>query len=249
MTRSISPRLMSARAPALAVLLGISAALGGCMHSKPANTDITSSIPDDYRQRHPIVIQEADHALVVLIGTGRGGLTAVQRAEVTAYAQAWQQDGTGPILVSLPVRTPNERAARDSLHQIQAMLSAAGIPPHGMRVQPYTPNDPRQFAAIRLSYPKVVADAGPCGTWPEDLGPTPRNRIYQDNKPYYNLGCAYQRNMAAMVANPSDLIQPRAETPSYGQRRTTVLTKYGKGEPTATEVPDSETAKVSDVGK
>jgi pilus assembly protein CpaD len=59
--------------------------------------------------------------------------------------------------------------------------------------------------------------------------PDAANRIYQDNKPYYNLGCAYQRNMAAMVANPSDLIQPRAETPAYGQRRTTVLDQVSQG--------------------
>lgn len=248
MAQSISPCLRLARAPVLAALVGLTAALGGCMHSK-ATDDVTASIPNDYRQRHPIAIQEADHALVVLVGSGRGGLTAPQRADVAAYAQTWQQDGTGPVLVSLPVNTPNARAARDSLHEIQAMLAAGGIPPHGVRVQPYTPKDPRQFAAIRLSYPKVVADAGPCGLWPEDLGPTPRNRIYQDNKPYYNLGCAYQRNMAAMVANPSDLIQPRPESPSYMQRRATVMTKYSKGESTATQSSDSDKAKVSSVGQ
>ena len=71
------------------------------------------------------------------------------------------------------------------------------------------------MATIRLNYPKISAVAGPCGLWPEDLGPSIKNKSYFENKPYYNFGCAYQRNMAAMVDNPSDLVQPRSETPAY----------------------------------
>ena len=107
----------------------------------------------------------------------------------------------------------------------------------------------KQFATIKLNYPKVVADAGPCGLWPEDLGPSFRNPIYQENRPYSNLGCAYQRNMAAMVANPADLVQPRPESPSYTTRRSTVLGKYSRGEATATVYPDADKGKISDVGK
>ena len=56
-------------------------------------------------------------------------------------------------------------------------------------------------------------------------------------------------NMAAMVANPADLVQPRPESPSYTQRRSTVLGKYSKGEPTATQYPEQDKGKISDVGK
>jgi pilus assembly protein CpaD len=105
------------------------------------------------------------------------------------------------------------------------------------------------MAAIRLSYPKLRAEAGPCGLWPEDLGPSIKNKGYYDNKDYYNYGCAYQRNMAAMVDNPSDLVQPRPETPAYTIRRSEGFEKYRKGNPTATQYPDAEKAKLSDTGK
>ena len=52
-----------------------------------------------------------------------------------------------------------------------------------------------------------------------------------------------------MVANPSDLVQPRPESPVYTQRRSTVLGKYVKGEPTAAQHPDADKGKISDVGK
>ena len=84
----------------------------------------------------------------------------------------------------------------------------------------YHPDDPRTLATIRLSYPRIAAVAGPCGLWPEDLGPSIKDPGYFENKSYYNFGCAYQRNMAAMMDNPADLVQPRPETPAYTARRT-----------------------------
>jgi pilus assembly protein CpaD len=105
------------------------------------------------------------------------------------------------------------------------------------------------MAAIRLNYPKISAVAGPCGLWPEDLGPSVNNKSYFENKPYYNFGCSNQRNLAAMVDNPSDLVQPRPETPAFAPRRGMAFEKYRKGTTTATTYPESDRAKLSDTGK
>jgi pilus assembly protein CpaD len=228
-------------------LVGIAVALGACTHTDQVVT--TASVPDDYRLRHPIAVQEADQSVVIFIGHARGGLSPSQRTDVIGLAQNWLHEGTGAIVADLPVDTPNARAAADSLREIQATLASAGVPPRGVVVHQYHPTDPRQMAAIRLSYPKISAVAGPCGTWPEDLGPSIKNKSYFENKPYYNFGCSYQRNMAAMVDNPSDLVQPRPETPPYTQRRTAAFEKYRKGTPTTTTYPEADKAKLSDTGK
>jgi len=157
--------------------------------------------------------------------------------------------GTGVINVDVPVDTPNARAAADSAREIQATLGVAGVPPRAVALRPYHPENPKHLAAIRVSYPRMKADAGPCGLWPEDLGPSIHNPGYFDNKQYYNFGCAYQRNMAAMVANPSDLVQPRPETPAYTERRREGFEKYRQGTTSATAYPESDKAKLSDVGK
>jgi pilus assembly protein CpaD len=99
-----------------------------------------------------------------------------------------------------------------------------------------------------LEYPRMVASAGPCGRWPNDLGPG-AGYDYISNQPYYNLGCAMQHNLAAMVDNPADLVQPRGEDPAYEARRSVALDKYRKGESSATQYPDNEKNKISDVGK
>jgi pilus assembly protein CpaD len=246
MTARTFPARISAICAAGA-LAGLALALGACTHGNEAVT--TASIPDDYRLRHPIAIQEADTSIVVFVGQGRGGLTAEQRADVMGLAQSWAHEGTGAINADLPVDTPNARPAADAMREIQSLFAAAGVPPNGVVVRRYHPQDPRHLAAIRLSYPRMSATAGPCGLWPEDLGPSIKNKGYIDNKSYYNFGCAYQHNMAAMVANPSDLVQPRPETPAYTPRRSMAFEKYRKGTSTATTYPESDKAKLSDTGK
>jgi len=247
MKANVSQR--SSRAARMAVaLLGLGLSLGGCVHDEPVG-NLTAGIPDDYRLRHPIAVEEANNSIVVFVGQGRGGLSAEQRADVMGLAQNWMHEGTGAINADIPVDTPNARAAADSFREIQAMLSAAGVPPRGLVVRKYHPQDPKHLAAIRLSYPRLRATAGPCGLWPEDLGPSIKNTSYYENKEYYNFGCANQRNLAAMVESPSDLAQPRPETPAYTARRTEAFSKYRKGDPTTTQYPEAEKAKLSDTGK
>jgi pilus assembly protein CpaD len=225
---------------------GLAIALGACTTGAEV---VTASVPDDYRLRHPIAIHEGDRSVVIFVGHGRGGLSASQRADVMGLAQVWLREGTGAIVADVPVGTPNARAAADAFRQVRTLLAAAGVPARGIVVRRYHPDDPRTLATIRLSYPKISAVAGPCGLWPEDLGPSIRNPSYFENKSYYNFGCAYQRNIAAMVDNPSDLVQPRPETLAYTTRRTAAFEKYRKGTSTTTTYPEADKAKLSDTGK
>jgi pilus assembly protein CpaD len=231
----------------LSAFVGLSVALGACTNT--TGEVVTASVPNDYRLRHPIAIQEADRSVVIFVGHARGGLSPSQRADVMGLAQTWVREGTGAIVADVPVDTPNSRAAANSFREVRALLAAGGVPSRGITLRHYHPDDPRTFATIRLSYPRIAAVAGPCGLWPEDLGPSILNNSYNENKPYYNFGCANQRNLAAMIDNPSDLVQPRPETPAYTARRTAAFEKYRKGESTAITYPEADRAKLSDTGK
>ena len=231
----------------LSALAGLSVALGACNNT--GGEVVTASVPNDYRLRHPIAIEEANRSVVIFVGHARGGLSASQRADVAGLAQTWLREGTGAIVADVPVDTPNARAAAETIREVQALLARSGVPPRGITLRHYHPDDPRTFATIRLSYPRIAAVAGPCGLWPEDLGPSIMNNGYSENKPYHNFGCATQRNLAAMVDNPSDLVQPRSETPAYTARRTAAFEKYRKGTTTTTVYPEAEKAKLSDSGK
>jgi pilus assembly protein CpaD len=203
--------------------------------------------PFDYRDRHPITVTEADRTMQLFIGSNRASLTPTQRAEVLAFAQSWRNEATGGVLIDLPTGTVNEQAAAGALHEIQSILSASGVPPASTMVRTYNAGT-RSFATVRITYPKVTAQAGPCGMWPKDIGPV-ADREYFENKQHWNFGCASQHNFAAMVENPEDLVQPRSETPAYTMRRTQVVEKYREGQPTATTYSNQNAGRISDFGQ
>jgi pilus assembly protein CpaD len=65
--------------------------------------------------------------------------------------------------------------------------------------------------------------------------------------PFPNLGCATQRNLAAAIDNPNDLVEPRDETPRSGERRDEMWSKYVKGQSTISKRDPSEHANASEV--
>src|ERR1700675_4476059 len=135
----------------LGALAGLSVALGACTHTDDV---LTASVPDDYRLRHPIAIQEADRSVEIFVGHARGGLSVTQRADVIGLAQTWVREGTGAIVADVPVDTPNAQAAAAVFREVQAVLVAGGVPARGIILHHYHPDDPRMLPPIRLSYPK-----------------------------------------------------------------------------------------------
>jgi pilus assembly protein CpaD len=233
-------------------VLSLALFLAACQADR--TLDYTGSVPTDYRERHPIRLADKERTLQILVGSGRAGLTATQRAQVAAMGSDWRREGTGYIVVETPARAVNSRAARDTVHEIRSLLKFAGVSPGATKFRTYDQPYRRDLGAIRISYKHIVAEAGPCGQWPQNLGPGVLGREPYPlreslNEPYYNFGCATQRNLASSVANPEDLIQPRAETPAYAERRQTVMDKYAKGQDTASQTNSVQsTGKSSSVG-
>jgi pilus assembly protein CpaD len=184
----------------------------------------------------------------LFIGSKRGTLTGEQRAEVLAFADEWRREATGGVIIDLPAGSNNQAAAAQALREVRALLAAAAVPPEAVNIRPYRSRDPNKLLTMKLHYPRITADAGPCGLWTDDFSPT-YTRAHFENLEHWNFGCASQRNLAAVVENPADLVQPRAETPPYTGRRTTVLDKYHRGESTATTYTDPNKGKISDVGQ
>ncbi len=78
---------------------------------------------------------------------------------------------------------------------------------------------------VDVSYIAYTAHADSCGKdWSEDLAFT------ADNLTPANFGCSVQHNIAAMVADPRDLLGPAGTGPVDTVRRATVMDHYEKGE-------------------
>lgn len=234
----------SRMAKRLLVVAGFAALLGGCYQTPVAQTNV---YPVNFRARHPITIGQGVHTVRVFIGRNRGGLTPDQRADVLAFAQTWRHNSTSGIIIDVPHGRSTDRAAADSLHEIYSVLAASGVPRRAIYVR-HHPASSASLVSIRLNYTKLTAHAGPCGLWPTDIGPSD-TIAYKENLPYWNFGCATQQNLAAMVADPADLVQPRGETPADEARRSVAIEKWQKGANPSGTYTGIEKAKISKLGQ
>jgi pilus assembly protein CpaD len=227
-------------------VVGLATSLAGCYTQRVAQQEV---YPNDYRERHPITLKERERTVEIFLGRNRGGLTASQRADVLSFAQLWRNESTSGIIVDVPQGGQIGHAAADSMREVHSIFAASGVPRNAIYVRTYKLSS-SALASIKINYTKLVATAGPCGLWPHDLGPSyDPTLVYTENRPYWNLGCASQRNLAAMVDNPTDLVQPRGETPAYAARRSVAIEKYRKGENPSGTYSGYDAGKIGDLGK
>ena len=135
------------------------------------------------------------------------------------------------------------------MREMHSILVASGVPAQRrLRAPLPAARRPRSPASGSIT-PSWSREAGPCGQWPHDLGPSADGN-YIENQPYWNLGCASQRNLAAMVDNPADLVQPRGETPAYDAAPVGRDRQIPQGRETRPAITHGyDKGKISDLGK
>ena len=209
------PALLAAAALGLLAL-----PLGACTSRLDRVVNQSLTIPDDYRQRHPIVLTNAAQTLDIF--PGAGALDTRQTKSIRAFVKDYQSAGQGPMQVLLP-HGPNVGAApHATLAQVRNTLVKSGMRGY-INSGSYEVTDATLAAPLRLSFVRLKARiATNCGDWPADLAGGSTTQGWE-NRPYYNLGCATQMNLAEQVDDPRDLVEPRAEESSDVQMRTRAI--------------------------
>ncbi len=220
--RSIFAAPRFARAALAATILGATAVLSGCGTNRDDLT--TGSIPDDYRTRHPITLTEVEHTLDMPIASGDREMTIGMSDAVGGFAADYLSSSSGTIQILIPQGSPNSAAASHMRKQIREALIRRGVPGPRIIETSYQAGASGDAAPVRLSYVAITAVTNQCGDWPEDL----QDNTFA-NKNWQNFGCATQANLAAQIANPMDLVTPRAQAPIDATRRSTVIGLYRAG--------------------
>jgi pilus assembly protein CpaD len=203
-------------------LVALAAMASGC--ASPKDGMVTGALSDDYRQRHPIVLTQAEHNVDLPVSAGERGLTPGARDTVRGFVQDYKAHSTGTIEILAPRGAPNTPSVVALRQQIRRELVANGIPSR-LVVESFYPADGAGDAApIRLRFTATTAVTNACGQWPADLS----DNAF-DNQNYYNFGCAQQNNLAAQIANPTDLVAPRAQTPIDADERSKIIDNYRAG--------------------
>lgn len=227
------------RAGRIATACALALALAAC--NGHGRRDVAGWLDADPTQNHPIIIDRKEVVLELAVPAGSYGLTHNQKNDLRTFAARFRKEDSGGVLVvSTPSGGANEIAAMRATGNARRVIGAAGVPKAETAFETYAAGGLRA-APLRISFLRHVAQPPVCGDWPKNLA---HNR---KNLPYHNMGCATQRNLAAMVSNPRDLVEPRTMTPRSSERRDTIWDKYVKGETTIAEKADEEKTTVSEV--
>lgn len=226
---------------ALAVMISIT--LAGCNTLKNDTEIITGSVKNPvHADRHPISVHTGAVELKVEVLPQVHSLSTSQRIKIGRFLDKYRSIGAGALTIALPSGARNHSASMSVMHDVRRLLNRKGIPGAAIERVNYSAERGLRNPPLILKYSRYYARASSCGNW---LGNIARD---YSNRPYPNFACASQNNLAAMVANPRDLVVPRTMTGGDARRRMIAYDKYLKGEVTAAERSNDEKSTVSDVG-
>lgn len=184
-------------------------------------------------EEHPISVDVQTITMTVAADGVSGGLSGVDAARVRAFAEAYMRDGQGDIAVTTPSGGSDGRDA-----ELRQALYDAGVPWASMAAAAYR-NGAAASRDIILSYTKYVATPSACGVWADE-----RERDYRNIRSA-NFGCATQNNLAAMIANPRDLVEAAEMSAPDSAFRIRGVNAFRQGESTSTQADSSINAQVA----
>lgn len=206
--------------------------LGGCMQSQ-------EEISHSNRMHTQIQAREVTAELKIDTVVSGERLGDGERSAVKYFAAAYRDEGHGTIIISRPSNGPDDVGAMRAASDARAVLLAEGVEPTRITEGPYDGSGTRA-APLVLSYrtyEAVVPDCPDISHW--DLAWTGTNSALP------SFGCALAVNLAAMIADPSDLVGTQKMDPADVARRSIVLTKYRNGEKTSSVRNDDASGAIS----
>ena len=189
---------------------------------------------------HTITVAQSGERLEIPVIGQDGVLAADNLTMIDNFGREYRDIGHGPLIVSTPAGAGDADAAARIAQAARLQLADGGVPYAAISGSTYDASG-RDTAPVVLSFTHYTAEAPSCApVWTEDLAHSPSNR------PPPNFGCFMNANLAAMIADPSDLVDPRALEPRDGARRAVVMDKYRQGQPTGATRSADEQVKISD---
>ena len=170
------------------------------------------------------------------------GLELTQRDEqaVAAFLRAYAVDGSGPLYVNRPAAAMDTTGVSQTNALLDRLMSYSGINPVTAQSGTYytRPGDP---APVILSYRTLKTVPQNCA-YQSDLSLTHTNGVRPE------FGCFASANLAAMISDPRQLLEPYATQPPNAQRRQVVYDRYIQGTSTASERPTGQQQSSQDAG-
>jgi pilus assembly protein CpaD len=185
----------------------------------------TSITPDDYHERHPIVLAQSPTNLDVFpVGVGKLDPQSVE--DIRVFAARYRSMGSGRMLILAP--SVGGYGVRANVDEVRRVLVSTGLS-GAIGLGSYPVGDPSLASPIRLSFRGLKAEVtSHCGQWPRDLASGSSTETWK-NESYWNFGCATQATLAAEVDDPRDFARARALGPADEEMRLRAIKNVREG--------------------
>ena len=230
-------RILKPARSVLAAGLGLSA-LAACSSYAPSN------VPDTYLERtaldrNAIGVEKRTEFLEVAIHPEASQLSNADKASIKAFVAAYRDHGHGPLVMSLPESSANPQLAVEAVAEARAIAYENGV-------QYDEISGTSHGAGSDISEPLILAFQSYDAIAPDcpSLASVDFGDIRSNNE-LPTLGCAVRTNLAAMVADPADLLGTRPLDKADPIRRSVILEKFRQGEATASTRTNNESGTVS----
>ena len=175
----------------------------------------------------------------VALGVHPEGVTVSQREALAGFADRWRAAGAAYVTIQTPSDSDDPIGAKAFAEAAVSTLGVLGVPYERVRIIGYAAGKGSR-PVVMASFTSTVAEVPDCSRVPwENLTATGAN------KPYARFGCAITANLAAQVADPSELGGGVAIAPADVARRMVVLDKYRDGKITSSDKNEQASGAVS----
>jgi len=186
-------------------------------------------------QNYKITVRQSPDE--ILLAAHASGLSQRQTAALEALVGRWRETSGHAVTIKSPAGAHDA----DRMAAIVAgRLQSLGVAPSLIHQAVYDQATGAD-AVVAVGFTRYEAEGPKCGRNWEDFTRTGSNTVNS------NFGCAITANLAAMIANPADLAEPRPMDDADAGRRQTVLGKYRQGQVTSAAKDDQATGAISSV--
>ncbi|MBK8160729.1 MAG: CpaD family pilus assembly protein [Rhodospirillaceae bacterium] len=193
------------------LLAGIAATGLGACEGNMADYDATV--------QHPIKVETRTALLILEPGPG-GRVKLMDAPAIEEFSRDFGNKAAGGIEVRIGAASASDPLAAAFANDVAQVLVSRGVPPSAIQLSYATDPDSAKYGRAVMEFPIYVALADECGIWKD------RPEFTPVNENTYNFGCSMQRNIAAMVVNPRDLVDAAAPTGRLAARADNVVGKY-----------------------
>ncbi len=184
--------------------------------------------PSYARERHPVSVENSVATLVLSGAAGAERLAPSEIARLDGFVAGYISGGHGRLMVTVPGADAGQKRALARGKRIVDRALGRGVRDSEVRLE-VEATESSAGAPIVVSYERFVVRVPECGDWSKESSHDITNTIYSD------FGCATQRSLALIVANPADLIAPRRGLYRDTVRSNLVIQLYRAGEVTLAE--------------